>query len=100
MRSDPPPPDTSASFRHVEEEEIECLYSPRRQYRVVISRDHQGRYRVHRQRWDISDWDVANVAFWSEDDQMATITDTIESARTFAAERLSETPDVSRKDDV
>jgi len=96
----PPSPDTSVRFRHVDEEEIECLYSPQQEYRVGITRDQVGRYRVRRERWNTSDWDVAAVAFWSDDDARVTITDTLENARKLAAERLSETPDASRQDAI
>jgi len=93
MTSAPPPPDTSVRFRHVDEEEVECIYSLQRRYRVIISRDRAGRYRVHRERWNTGDWEVAKVAFWGDDDRMVTITDTVEKARELAAERLSDTPD-------
>ena len=90
MVSVPPPPDTSVRPTYVGEEAVECIYSPQRQYRVIISRDRAGRYRVRRERWNTSDWQVANIAFWYGDDSMVTITDTVERASSLAAERLSE----------
>ena len=90
MRSAPPSPDTSERFRGVNEEEVECHYSPQCQYRVIISRDRAGLYRVHRERWNTGDWDIAGVAFWCRDDKLVTITDAVESARKLVAERLSE----------
>jgi hypothetical protein len=83
-------------FSRVDEEEVECVYSPQRQYRVIISRDRAGRYRIHRERWDTGDWDIAKAAYWCEDDKMVTITDTVESARKLVAERLSEIPDAPK----
>jgi hypothetical protein len=90
MRSAPPSPDTSERFSSVNKEEVECHYSPQCQYRVIISRDQAGLYRVHRERWNTGDWDIAGVAFWCRDDKLVTITDTVESARKLVAERLSE----------
>jgi hypothetical protein len=89
----PPPPDRTAPFSHLGEEEIESRYSRSGLYRIIVSRDRAGRYRIHRQRWDTGDWDVARVAQWLEDDRMATITDTLENARSLARQRLEATPD-------
>src|SRR5262245_19974863 len=75
----PPPPDTNARFSRMGQEEIECLYSPQRTYRVVISRDSAGLYRVCRELWDTGDWEVAHVAFWSENERTVTITDSVEN---------------------
>jgi hypothetical protein len=100
MTSAPPPPDTSINSAYVGEEEVECIYSPQRQYRVIISRDRAGCHRVRRERWNTSDWDVAHVAFWYRDDSMVTITDTAERASKLAAERLSEISETLGADDV
>jgi len=97
-KADPPAPDTSVRFRKAGEEEVECSYSPLQRYRVIISRDGAGRYRVHRERWNTSDWEIARVAFWSEDDRTVTVTDTLGNARKLAAERLFDDPDV--KNDI
>jgi hypothetical protein len=93
MNPPPPPPDTKVRFSRVGEEEIECLYSPQHEYRAVISRDRAGLYRVCRERWNTSDWELARHAFWSEDERTVTITDTVENARTLAMEHLSEVTD-------
>ena len=96
--ADPPSPDTSVRFGRTGEEEVECTYSPLQRYRVIISRDVAGRYRVHRERWNTGDWEIAHVAFWSEDDRTVTVTDTLGNARKLAAERLFDDPDV--KNDI
>jgi hypothetical protein len=73
------------------EDVVEVVYSPSRLYREVITRDRAGLFRVHDERWwveDPDDPDAAGAAFWCPYDRSASITDTIENARTLAAEAL------------
>ena len=67
---------------------VELRYSLHRNYRVVITEDSAGRFRVHRQWWDASDWDVASSAYWADDDDGAVIADTLERAQGLATEAL------------
>jgi len=68
---------------------VELCYSRHRNYRAVITQDSAGRFRVHRQWWDASDWDVASSAYWADDDDGAVIADTLERARELAFEALN-----------
>jgi hypothetical protein len=86
----PPPPDTSAPGGRVDEEDVAILYSATKTHRVVIGRDRRGLYRVHEERWDTGDWDIAGAAYWCPYDQLATITDTIENAEKLAREALAQ----------
>jgi len=86
----PPPPDTSVSGSRVNEIEVDVLYSVTKSHRVVITRDARGLFRVHGERWDTGDWDVAGAAYWVSYDRLATITDTLENARTLAQEALEQ----------
>ena len=90
VNSGPPPPDTSAPGGRVDEKDVAILYSPSKAFRVVIGRDARGFYRVHEERWDTGDWDVAGAAYWCPYDQLATITDTVENAEKLAREALAQ----------
>jgi arylamine N-acetyltransferase len=89
----PSPPDVTAPTRHPDEDEVERLHSRHNLYRVIISRDRAGLYRVRRERWAIEDWDVGRAAFWCSDDPQTTITDSLASARHLAREKLAGTSD-------
>jgi hypothetical protein len=97
-RQPPPPPDTSVPFGGVDERELEVRYSPSKAYRVVITLDRRGLYRVHQQFWDTGDWDVVRQAYWAGNDRMVTITDTIEGARRLAAEALGSRAEIPDED--
>jgi hypothetical protein len=86
---EPPCPDASAPARYTTEELVDILYSPSKRYREVITRDARGLFRVHDERWDTEDWDVAGAAYWCPYDRLATITDTLENARNLAMDTLS-----------
>jgi len=85
----PPPPDTGTAFGHASEVEVERHFSLRKHHRVIISQDCAGRYRVHCDRWDTSDWEIVSYAGWRSEDRLATMTDTLENARKLASEHLS-----------
>jgi hypothetical protein len=95
-----PPPDTEAGFNHLSEVEIERHYSPLKHHRVIVSRDPAGCYRIHCQRWDTSDWEIASAAYWHPQDRFATITDTVEIARKLATEYLASVERSERAYDV
>jgi hypothetical protein len=98
-RPEAPPPDTSSRPRYIGEQVMEVLFSRAHQYRATVTQDSRGLFRVHRDRWCISDWEVAGAAYWAQDDRLATITDSVEAATRLAEESLIVTPDgyASRK---
>jgi hypothetical protein len=69
---------------------VEVQYSKAQRNRAIITQDRQAAFRVHRQRWDASDWDVGGKPRWIPFDSAATITDTLERARVLAGEALHE----------
>jgi hypothetical protein len=89
----PPTPDVTAPTRHPEEQEVERLHSRHNLYRVIISRDRAGLYRVRRERWATEDWGFGGAAFWCPDDPHTTITDSVGNARNLALEKLEGTSD-------
>jgi hypothetical protein len=84
----PPTPDEHTTPVFAGQTIVELRYSLHRHYRAVITQDSAGRFRVHRQWWDASDWDVASSAYWADDNDGAVIADTLERARGLATEAL------------
>ncbi len=84
----PPDPDEQATPIFGGETVVEVRYSGQKNYRSVITQDSAGRFRVHRQLWDASNWDVAPSAYWADDDHGAVIADTLDRARMLATEAL------------
>jgi hypothetical protein len=93
LATGPPTPDLTAPTSHPEEHEVERLHSRHGLYRVIISRDRAGLYRVRRERWATEDWGFGGAAFWCADDPETTITDSRENARQLAREKLVATSD-------
>ncbi len=91
MRSPPPDRNQTPTFV-VELDLVEIVYSDDGQVRVSITRDRRGIYRVHPERWDVSDFAVAGQAGWTQWASGATFTDDIEIARAVARESLRITP--------
>lgn len=72
---------------------MEIVFSTNNLFRAVITRDDQSIFRVHRDYWCVSDYDYVGYAYWSQFDQMNTMTDSLESARELAKQALRETSD-------
>lgn len=92
-QSEPPPPDVTTQPRLTSETVLELLFSRTNQFRLVISRDRRGLFRIHRDKWCVSDWDIIGEAFWIQDGHFVTMTDTLASARQLAREALQATSD-------
>jgi len=45
---------------------------------------------IHNEMWNLSEWENPGIAFWSPVGLGTTITDTVDSARSLAGERLLE----------
>ncbi|MCH7227435.1 hypothetical protein [Haloferula sp. A504] len=93
MKQDLPEPDTDSQPIYVSEEVLEILFSPSRRYRAIITKDREGLLRIHRDYWCTSDYEYIGEGYWCQNDTLATITDTIESARKLAQEALDQTGD-------
>lgn len=65
-------------------------YSSRGYTRVIITRDRNGSFRVHREQWDDLDWNMGGTPYWCNTDSLATFTDTLDRAHTLAQEALGE----------
>ena len=88
-----PPPDISQAPQFGQGlSVIEVMYSDDQQLRVSITKDDSGLYRVHPERWDISDIEYAGYAYWNTWNQVNSITDDLEIARKMARQALSSTP--------
>jgi hypothetical protein len=87
-KAPPPPPDTSKIPRYLDETFVECIYSDDLKYRAVLLRDSSNNLRVRCEVWDLAEWEDYSGAFWMQVTQGTTITDTIDSARLLARERL------------
>jgi hypothetical protein len=87
-KTPPPPPDTSKIPSYKDKAFVECIYSDDLKYRAVLLRDSSGHLHVRCEMWDFVEWEEFSGAFWAQITQGATITDTIESARSLARERL------------
>jgi len=70
---------------------VEAVYSVCTARRAIITRDQAGRYRIHIQYWDTSDWARGYDAYWMGC-ETSPMTDTLENAEKLAREEvLSET---------
>jgi hypothetical protein len=69
---------------------LETVYSRNNNYRVAITRDSRGIFRMNEARWILSDYDGKGV--WEELGS-GSLTDTLEIARTLAQEKLRCTPE-------
>ena len=85
----PPPPDTSAQFRHISQSEVEIVYSRSNVYRVIVAQDERSLFRLHAERWDTDDWDVGSSPHWCPYGAGVSITDTLANARKLASEKLA-----------
>ena len=85
-----PEPDLTENPVFPNESVVEVQYSQAQRNRAIITQDRQAAFRVHRQRWDASDWDAGGTPHWIPFDSAATITDTLERARVLAGEALHE----------
>ena len=71
---------------------VEILYGDDNWARVLITKDSRNIYRIHPERWDISDLTIIGDAFWSMWGHHSTLTDDIEIARSSAREVLRGIP--------
>jgi predicted Rdx family selenoprotein len=85
----PPPPDKSSMPRH-RHQALEIVYSSDDAYRALLLRDNGGLIRISCEKWDLSEWERSGRGFWNPTGSGTTITDTIDSARKLARERLVE----------
>jgi hypothetical protein len=83
-----PGPDLTEDPVFPNESVVEVQYSKAQRNRAIITRDRQGAFRVHRQRWDSSDWEAGGTPCWTPGDSGATVTDTLERARVIVRETL------------
>lgn len=83
----PPQPDITIPPSYSRERVLEVIYVADRSRRAVLT-ETSGSYRVHVQRWDVSDWDYTEQASWLTEDQFATMASSLEIARALAAEEL------------
>lgn len=87
MSAPPPKPDTSHRPTIIGQEVVEIIYSPSNYVRGIITRDSRGTYRVRTEFWDTGDWEIAQVAFWSQE-HLGTFTDTLDNARKLCREQM------------
>jgi hypothetical protein len=86
-----PPPDLTQKFAP-ELTVVETVYSEDKQIRVSITRDARKTYRIHPERWDVSDLTTVGHAYWNQWGHSASLTDDLEIARAMACESLRITP--------
>jgi hypothetical protein len=65
---------------------VELVYSDDRQARVAITRDKQGLYRLHPERWDLSELSTLGRGYWGPWGDTSSITDDLDVARRMANE--------------
>ena len=87
-RSEAPRPDTQLGPDHYGQAVVESHYSPSKRYRAIITRGADGVFRVHREQWETSGWHVGGTPAWVPAAGGAHLSDTIERARSLAAEAL------------
>ena len=90
----PPPPDPSQPLR-IDlrgEKLVEVLTSSTGDRRVGITRDGSGIYRLRVETW-APDWEHMGVATWIQSGHEGSVTDSLERARSLAAEALGEAGD-------
>lgn len=93
MKTDIPPPDKESIPAFIRESVEDILFSTNNLFRAVITSDEQKMFRVHRDYWCVSDYEYICEGYWCQCDQMNTMTDSLESAREFAKQKLRETSD-------
>ena len=71
---------------------VEVTYGDENWARVSITRDERGVFRVHAERWDISDFPVIGRACWNQLGHSDSLTDDIAIAREMAADTLRKIP--------
>jgi hypothetical protein len=71
---------------------IEVSYADDNWARVSISRDERGIFRVHSERWEISDLTTIGRAYWNTLGHSDSLTDDIAIAREMAADSLRKIP--------
>jgi hypothetical protein len=71
---------------------VEVIYSDDKHARVAITKDRQNLYRIHPERWDLSDLTILGHGYWSQWGHHASFTDDIEIARQMAHETLRNIP--------
>jgi hypothetical protein len=88
-RGAPPPPDPSQPMRVDARGEklVDVLTSASGDRRVGITRDGAGLYRLRVETW-APDWDAMGIATWFQASDDGAFTDSLEKARSLAAERL------------
>jgi hypothetical protein len=86
----PPQPDTNKVPRYVDETAVECIYSDDLHHRAVLLSDSANNFRVRCEKWDVSEWETSGIGFWMQVTQGTTMTDSIDTARLLARERLLE----------
>lgn len=84
-----PPPDTAARLHVQGHRTIETSFTSDHRYRVTITQDESGIYRIHSDRWCVEDWHAVGKAFWIQVERGSSMTDTIENARRLANEHLT-----------
>jgi hypothetical protein len=89
----PPEPDVSQSPVFPGHTVVQVDYSPRRHHRVVITQGGDGLLRVHHQYWDAADPEFGYSAAWVPGQTTASITDSLDRARTLARELLGAAKD-------
>jgi len=82
------PPDKLSVTRYSREETLEVRYSPNESDRAVLTQDEQRNIRVHFETWYTENADEHFPPSWIPIGRTATITDSIEIARSIADDRL------------
>ena len=67
---------------------VEVSYADDNWARVSITRDERGIYRVHPERWEISDLEIIGHAYWNSLGHSDSLTDDIAIARGLANDSL------------
>jgi hypothetical protein len=86
-----PPPDSTQPVRvdRSGEKLVEVLTSAGGHRRVGITRDGPGIYRLRVETW-APDWDTLGVATWIQSEHEGALADSLEQARSLAAEIMGE----------
>lgn len=71
---------------------VEVVYADDNWARVLITKDGLGVFRIHPERWDVSDLLIIGKGFWSQWGHQASFTDDIEIACKLAREVVSTIP--------
>lgn len=84
----PPPPDRDASLGYSGQTLRQVVFSDDEKKRAVITQDAEGRIRLHFEKWDTGDWEVAGVAYWSQYGQLGHFVDSVDRAQLMAIEEF------------